>query len=90
LNQILFSTKEALILLKLKQGSALLLKDMIYKALHDNNADNNETNSISNNENSKLSKYNAKNSLKEFGIVQLSCEQAEDILSRRTCLDNFM
>jgi hypothetical protein len=66
-------TKEALILLKLKQGSALLAKEIIYAALH----------SESTVEAKKDAVYKAKSALKEFGIVQLSCELAEEILSLR-------
>jgi hypothetical protein len=35
-------------------------------------------------ESNKLHVYNAKNALKEFGVVQLSVEQARDILCLRT------
>ena len=67
--EINLRTKEALILLKLKQGSALLLKEIIYNALH-------QENSV---EIKKSNIYNAKNALKEFGVVHLTCEMAEEI-----------
>lgn len=73
------STKESILLLKLKKGSAILLKEVLNKALI-NELDLNLENSI---ENKKFTMYNAKNALKEIGIVQLSCEQARDILNLR-------
>jgi hypothetical protein len=68
-------------LLKLKQGPAILIKDIIYSALHTNN-DNDYTND--NDDNKRIQLYNAKNALKEFGIIQLNCEQAEEILHLRS------
>lgn len=92
-------TKEALILLKLKQGPAILLKDIIYSALHSETSNRetdqmklrvsnrNLTTSTSRKEthdDARIQIYNAKNALKEFGIVQLTCEQAEEILHLRS------
>ncbi len=66
-------TKEALILLKLKKGSALLATEIIYNALHSDITP----------EAKKAAIYNAKSALKEFGIVLLNCDIAEEILKLR-------
>ncbi len=76
-------TKEALILLKLKQGPAILIKDIIYSALHTTNNDNDYANN-NDDDAKRIQLYNAKNALKEFGIIQLNCEQAEEILHLRS------
>jgi hypothetical protein len=67
-------------LLKLKQGSAILLKDILNKALND--YDN--LNNMDPNDDKNLIIFNAKNALKEFGIIQLSCKQARDVLNLRS------
>ena len=59
----------------MNQGSALLLKEIIFKSLH-------SIEESSNNE----AVYRASNSLKEFGISQLSSEDAEYVLSLRVDL----
>ncbi len=78
----ILSSREALILLKLKQGSAILLREIVSKAV----SDKNESSGIYMNSNdaAKLSLYNAKNSLKEFGIAQLGVDQAKLILNLRS------
>lgn len=64
-------------MLKLKQGAAILLKDVLKNALS-------ETESSSyDDENKKVLLYNGRNALKEFGVVQLSCEEARTILNLR-------
>jgi hypothetical protein len=85
------STKEALVLLQLPQGTSLLLKETLYKCLHQFDADreksaagNDKQQALkTNKENQSLTAHNAKNALKEFGILKLSCEQAELVLSLR-------
>ena len=92
-----FRTKEALVLLKLKQGPAILLKDIIFAALHtdaSNLTDQTKFKTSGRNviasikkeseNDTKIQIYNAKKALKEFGIVQLTCEQAEEILHLRS------
>ena len=37
-----------------------------------------------NDDTKRIQLYNAKNALKEFGIIQLNCEQAEEILHLRS------
>ena len=86
-----FRTKEALILLKLKQGPAILVKDIIKSALHNDSAFQASSDLIKLNADKELSSddkriqlYNARNALKEFNVVQLTCEQAEELLSLRS------
>lgn len=67
-------TKEAMILLQLKQGSSMLIKEIIYTALYTLEASR---------EDKKASIYKARNALKEFGVVLLTCEAAEKILKLR-------
>ena len=62
----------------MKQGSALLLKDILNKALHDYD----EYDDVTDDKNLVI--FNAKNALKEFGIIQLSCKQARDIINLRS------
>lgn len=62
-----------MILLKLKQGSALLVKEILNTALHQEAAPDIK----------KVSIYNAKNTLKEFGVVLMNCEMAQTILGLR-------
>ena len=83
-------TKEALVLLKLKQGPAILLKEIIYSALHTDTSSTSMNSDLiklrqfgRNDDDRKIQLYNAKNALKEFGIVLLTCEQAEEILHLR-------
>ncbi len=64
-------------LLKLKQGSALLLKEILFNALHQTDVSF---------EQKKTTIYNAKTALKEFGVIQLTCEMAEEILNLRIFL----
>jgi hypothetical protein len=83
------STKEALVLLQLPQGTSLLLKETLYKSLHQLDSDKDapiglaKRQSAGVKENHDLTARNAKNALKEFGILKLSCEQAELVLSLR-------
>ncbi len=74
-------TKEAITLLKLKQGSVMLLKDILNKALRDFDLveDANQQS-----EDRNLVVFNARNALKEFGIISLSCQQARDVLNLRS------
>lgn len=75
-------TKEALILLQVNQGSALLLKEILAKSLHPDLNQAAQEKPV----NSNLLAYNARNALKEFGILQLSSDEAELILSLRVDL----
>ena len=76
-------TKEALTLLQLNRGSALLHKEVLHKSLHivdpikQDKPNSNEIN---------LANYDAGNALKELGVSQLSCEDAELVLSLRVDL----
>jgi len=86
-----FRTKEALILLKLKQGPAILIKDIIKSALHDDSAFQASSDLIKLNaekeqssDEKRIQLYNARNALKEFNVIQLTCEQAEELLSLRS------
>jgi RAD50-interacting protein 1 len=67
------NTKEALVLLNLNEGSSLLLRETLNKGLHKS----------SNEHDQNMNTYNAKNALKEFGIKQLTLEDAELVLSLR-------
>jgi hypothetical protein len=77
------------VLLQLPQGTSILLKETLYKSLHQFDgeknvstvADKRQLNSTK--ENHALATRNAKNALKEFGILKLSSEQAELVLSLR-------
>ena len=62
--------------MKLKQGSNILLKEIMNKALSSDHGLYDES--------QKLSIYNAKNALKEFGIAQLNAHQAREILNLRS------
>jgi hypothetical protein len=64
----------------------LLLKEVLHKSLHTDTLTNKtkQDKSISNDIN--LAVYNASNALKEFGISQLTCEDAELVLSLRVDL----
>jgi hypothetical protein len=55
------------------------LKEIVAKAF----STENEFGQAISEDSNKLSMYNAKNALKEFGVVQLSVEQARDTLSLR-------
>jgi hypothetical protein len=86
-----FRTKEALILLKLKQGPAILIKDIIKSALHDDSSFQASSDLIKLNaekeqssDEKRIQLYNARNALKEFNVIQLTCEQAEELLSLRS------
>lgn len=72
-----------MILLKLKEGPWKLLKEMLGKAL----VEGSETILLNifngANESKKLTVYNARNALKEFGIIQLTIEQANFVLHLR-------
>ncbi|CAF0708520.1 unnamed protein product [Brachionus calyciflorus] len=74
------ATKESITLLKLKQGSTILLKDTLDKALE---IEFTVSMQQPNDDSRKLKLYSAKNALKEFGIVQLTCEQVRTILCSR-------
>ena len=69
-----FSVKEACILLCLKPGSALLLKEVLYQALHEPHVD----------QNAKLTDPIA--ALHDLGVFKLSPDDAELILSFRANL----
>ncbi len=66
-----------MVLLKLKLGSALLIKELLNNALggEDDKSDKQDRN---------LSLYNARNALKEVGVTHITCEQAKEILYLRT------
>ncbi len=67
-----------MILLTLKVGSGLLLKDILNKALMD------DAQLELNNESSKNKLvYEANKSLKDFGIIKLDIQQAKEILDLR-------
>ena len=70
------SVKEACVLLTLNVGSALLLKDILYRALHETRADPNAppTDPIA--------------TLHDFNISKLSPDDAELLLSLRTNLSS--
>ena len=72
LTELFFSVKEACILLTLNVGSALLLKDILYRALHEVTTDPNAppTDPIA--------------ALHDFNITKLSPEDAELVISLRT------
>ena len=66
-----------MILLKLKLGSALLIKEILNNALG-------EIGEKSDNQGRNLSLYNARNALKEIGVTNITCEQAKEVLYLRT------
>lgn len=70
----------------MKQGAAILLKDVLNKALSDVTIDSPSGLFASDplhEENRKLLVYNGRNALREFGVAQLGCEEARDILNLR-------
>lgn len=76
-------------MLKLKQGSAILLKDVLNKALNESgiSGSGGESGSLfsdpATDENRRLLLYNGRNALREFGVIQLSCEEARTLLNLR-------
>lgn len=68
----------------LKKGPALLLKDLIQKALL---IETNPSKRLISDYDSKLNLYNAKNALKELNVYFLSCEQSRKILDLRSDLN---
>ncbi|XP_076459173.1 RAD50-interacting protein 1-like [Babylonia areolata] len=66
--------KEACILLTLKTGSAILLKEVLYSALHEPSRDPN------------VKKTDPRAALHEVGVFALTPEQAETVLSLRASL----
>lgn len=73
------STKESVFLLKLKKGSALLLKEILNKALYDDGLSDSYAQ-----ESRNSSIHKAREALKEIGIAHLACEKAYEILNLRT------
>ena len=71
-----FSVKEACQVLTMNTGSALLLKDVLYRALHDPKSDPNEMTS------------DPVACLQEQGIYKLLPEQVELLLRRRLDLSS--
>ena len=67
--------KEACVILTLKSGSAMLLKDVLYQALHDPSAD------------TMSALVDPVAALHDIGVYKLSLEEAEMILSKRITLD---
>lgn len=73
-------------MLKLKLGPAILLKDVLNKALSEVTIDSPSglfTSDPIHEENRKVLIYNGRNSLREFGVILLGCEEARDILNLR-------
>ena len=87
-----------MILLKLKQALASLLKDVLNKAFINSEADGGGGGSDSVNIFSdsgmddgkrRILLYNARNSLKELGVIQLSVQEARVILNLRCDFTDF-
>lgn len=70
----LLRVREACTLLTLKTGSAILLKETLYSALHEPSRD------------ASLQQTDPKAALRDIGVFTLTPEQAESVLSLRTHL----
>lgn len=73
-------------MLKLKQGPAILLKDVLNKSLNESRSGVDGgllTDPVAIEENRKLLLYNGRNALREFGVVKLDCDEARTILNLR-------
>ena len=73
---IIFSVKEATVLLNMKVGSAILLKDVLYQSLH-----------VLTNRDDKQLSVKAEDALHDVGVFKLTPDEAELVLSLRTDLN---